>query len=274
MSVRDMLKAVAVVSGNDATVALAEHLYGSEEAFVAQMNQRAQELGMANTTFQNSTGLPAQGHVTTAYDIALMSRALMAYPEIQEFTTIWMDTLREGAFGLSNTNQLIRFYPGATGLKTGSTDSALYCLSASAQREGMHLIAVVLKAPTSQVRFDSAKSLLDYGFANYALVPIQLEQAIPPVSVHLGEETTVQPVPAQLGSLLVPKSQAGMVSTQMSLTSSVEAPVEQGQTLGEVQVLVGDEVRQTVPLVAHAQVARLSVPGIFGQFLNLLFIGN
>ena len=176
MSVNDMLKAVCVVSANDCAVALAEAVAGSEEAFVERMNARAKELGMNDTTFKNATGLPADGHVTSAYDIALMSRELILnHPDIRQYTTIWMDTLRDGTSQLVNTNKLIRFYEGATGLKTGSTDSALYCMSATAERDGMELIAVVMKAPTSAQRFEDAKVLLDYGFASYALAPIFLD---------------------------------------------------------------------------------------------------
>ena len=275
MSVDDMLKAVAVVSGNDAAVALAEHIAGSEEAFVALMNQRASELGMEHTNFLNCTGLPAAGHVTCAYDIALMSRELiLEHPEIREFTTIWMDTLRDGQFQLSNTNKLIRFYEGATGLKTGSTDAALYCLSATAERSGMELIAVVMHAPTSNDRFESAKVLLNYGFANYTLLPVYPDQALAPVEVLLGEQATVQPVTSRECAILVEKSQAGSVTTQMTLADSVEAPVEQGQKLGELQVYVNGELRDTIDLVAAQPVERLSVGGIFKDLLGKLFLAG
>ena len=171
LSVSDLIKCVAVVSGNDCAVALAERLAGSESAFVDQMNQKAQSLGMADTHFVNCTGLPAPGHLTSAWDIALMSRELiLRHPDIQQYTTIWTDSIRNGAFGLTNTNRLVRFYDGATGLKTGFTASAQYCMSATAQRNGMELIAVVMKAPTTAQRFQDASSLLDYGFANYALI--------------------------------------------------------------------------------------------------------
>ena len=275
MSVDDMLKAVAVVSGNDAAVALAEHVAGSEEAFVALMNQRASELGMEHTHFLNCTGLPASGHVTCAYDIALMSRALILnHPEIREFTTIWMDTLRDGQFQLSNTNKLIRFYEGATGLKTGSTDSALYCLSATAERDGMELIAVVMHAPTSNDRFESAKVLLNYGFANYTLLPVYPDQALAPVEVLLGEQATVQPITSRECAILVEKSQAGSVTTQLSLADSVEAPVEQGQKLGELQVYVDGQLRDTIDLVAAQPVERLSMGGIFKDLLGKLFMAG
>ena len=273
LTVRDMVKAVTVVSANDCAVALAEHVAGSEAAFVERMNQRAAELGMENTTFKNCTGLPAEGHLTCAYDIALMSRELMLnHPSIREFTTIWMDTLRNGAFQLSNTNKLIFYYEGATGLKTGFTDSALFCLSATAERDGMELIAVVMHAPTSDDRFDSAKALLSYGFANYALTPVYPSQAIPPVPVLLGVQETVQPVTARECSILLEKSKAGAVTTQLELAESVEAPVEQGQKLGELRVLVDGEQVDTIDLVAADSVERLSIGGIFKQFLRALFL--
>ena len=275
MTVHDLLKAVAVVSANDGAVALAELVAGSEEGFVALMNQRAAELGMADTTFVNCTGLPAAGHLTSAYDIALMSRELILnHPSIREYTTIWMDTLRDGAFQLTNTNKLIRFYDGATGLKTGSTDSALYCLSATAERGGMELIAVVLKSPTSQERFDTARALLDYGFANYTLMDVYPDQALPPIDVLLGEEDCVQPVLSASSRILVDKAQLNSVSSQINLCENVEAPVEAGQKLGEMVVTVDGQVLQTIPIVAERAVARLTVPGIFLRFLDRLFMAG
>ena len=274
MSVDDMLKAVAVVSGNDAAVALAEHLAGSEEAFVSLMNQRAAELGMADTCFVNCTGLPAAGHLTSAHDIAVMSRALLQHPRIRDYTTIWMDSIRGGQFQLANTNKLIRFYEGATGLKTGSTDSAGYCLSASAEREGMELIAVVLKADTSEKRFEAAKSLLSYGFANYTLTDVYPSQALPPVDVLLGEADTVQPVLAQSSRILMEKARLNEITTELRLCEDVEAPVEEGQKLGEMAVYVGGEAQQTIPIVADRAVARLTLPGIFSRFLKTLFMAG
>ena len=275
MTVHDLLKAVAVVSANDGTVALAELVAGSEEGFVALMNQRAAELGMADTTFVNCTGLPAAGHLTSAHDIALMSRELILnHPSIREYTTIWVDSLRDGAFQLTNTNKLIRFYDGATGLKTGSTDSALYCLSATAERGGMELIAVVLKSPTSQDRFDAARALLDYGFANYTLMDVYPDQALPPIDVLLGEEDCVQPVLSQSSRILVDKAQLNSVTSQINLCENVEAPVEAGQKLGEMVVTVDGQVLQTIPIVAEKAVARLTVPGIFLRFLDRLFMAG
>lgn len=273
MTVRDMVKAVAVVSANDCSVALAEHIAGSEEAFVQRMNQRAAELGMEHTHFVNCTGLPAEGHLTCAYDIALMSRELILnHPDIRQFTTIWMDTLRDGAFQLANTNKLIFYYEGATGLKTGFTDSALYCLSATAERDGMELIAVVMHAPTSNDRFESAKALLSYGFSNYALVPVYPDQAIAPVPVLLGEQETVQPVPARACSILMEKAKTGSITTELVLPESVEAPVEAGQKLGQIVVCVDGDQVDAIDLIASAPVERLSVGSIFKRFLNSLFL--
>lgn len=275
LSVSDLIKCVAVVSGNDCAVALAERLSGSESAFVDQMNQKAQALGMEDTHFVNCTGLPAPGHLTSAYDIALMSRQLLLHhPDIRQYTTIWTDSIRNGAFGLTNTNRLIRFYDGATGLKTGFTASAQYCMSAAAQRNGMELIAVVMKAPTTAQRFQDASCLLDYGFANYALLTPQPEGPLAPIDVLLGQSKTVQPQLQRECRLLVEKAQADQLTTRVDLARDVQAPVDPGQTLGEFQVYVGEQLRDTVPIVAAQGVERLSVPGLFSQlFRRLLFAG-
>ena len=275
LSVSDLIKCVAVVSGNDCAVALAERLSGSESAFVDQMNQKAQALGMEDTHFVNCTGLPAPGHLTSAYDIALMSRQLLLHhPDIRQYTTIWTDSIRNGAFGLTNTNRLIRFYDGATGLKTGFTASAQYCMSAAAQRNGMELIAVVMKAPTTAQRFQDASSLLDYGFANYALLTPQPEGPLAPIDVLLGQSKTVQPQLQRECRLLVEKAQADQITTRIDLARDVQAPVDPGQTLGDFQVYVGEQLRDTVPIVAAQGVDRLSVPGLFSQLLRrLLFAG-
>ena len=275
LSVSDLIKCVAVVSGNDCAVALAERLAGSESAFVDQMNQKAQSLGMADTHFVNCTGLPAPGHLTSAWDIALMSRELiLRHPDIQQYTTIWTDSIRNGAFGLTNTNRLVRFYDGATGLKTGFTASAQYCMSAAAQRNGMELIAVVMKAPTTAQRFQDASCLLDYGFANYALLTPQPEGPLAPIDVLLGQSKTVQPQLQRECPLLVEKAQADQITTRVDLARDVQAPVDPGQTLGQFQVYVGEQLRDTVPIVAAQGVERLSVPGLFSQLLRrLLFAG-
>ena len=271
MTVGEILKCITVVSGNDAAVAMAEHLAGSEKAFVTQMNARAQELGMADTTFLNCTGLPAQGHVTSAHDIALMSRELLLHhPGIREYTTIWMDTIRGGDFGLTNTNRLVRFYPGATGLKTGSTDGALYCMSASAEKDGMELIAVVMKSPTSAQRFEDAKALLDHGFASYTLADVYPEIPLPPVDVLLGVEEQVQPQLSRSCRILVGKGEEKLIQTRTTLTQDLEAPVEEGQTVGELEVLVDGTLRESIPLVASQGVERLTISGIFQQMLRRL----
>ncbi len=274
MTVDDLLKAVAVASGNDAAVALAEYLAGSESAFVEQMNQCAQELGMANTHFVNCTGLPADGHVTSARDVALMSRALMDYDLIRGYTTIWMDTLRDGAFQLANTNKFLRAYTGATGLKTGFTDTAHYCISATAERDGMELIAVVLGAPTSESRLASVTTLLDYGFANYTVVTVKPGQALPPIPVLLGESAQVQPQFERECRLLVEKSKQNLITTEITVAQDVEAPVEQGQKLGEMAVKVDGVTRDTVPILAAQPVERLTVPALFGRFLRQLFLAG
>ena len=275
MPVADMLKAVCVVSANDCAVALGEAIAGSEEAFVSQMNQRAAELGMEDTHFVNATGLPAEGHLTSAHDIALMSRELILHhPEIRETTTIWMDTLRGGASQLVNTNKLIRFYQGATGLKTGSTDAARYCLSATAERDGMELISVVLKAPTSAQRFDDARSLLDYGFAAYALRRIEPEAPLPAIPVRLGAAAAVTPVLGEGNALLLEKAAAGALEQTVTLTEWVEAPVTAGQRLGSLAVRDGETVLAEIPLVAAADVPRLTYSQLLIRLLNTAFLGK
>ncbi len=275
MTVHDMLKAVAVVSANDGSVALAEHLAGSEDAFVAMMNQRASELGMADTHFVNCTGLPAEGHVTSAHDIALMSRELILnHADIRQFTTIWMDSIRDGAFQLSNTNKLIRYYEGATGLKTGFTDGAHYCLSATAERDGMELIAVVMGAETSDKRFETAKSMLNFGFANYALMDVYPDQALPPIDVLLGNSDTVQPVPERFCRILLEKSDKDKVTTELTLAENVEAPVEAGQKLGSMVVYVDGVEQEVIDIVAESAVERLTVGRIFSRFLKTLFMAE
>ena len=260
MRVEELIKAVCVVSGNDAAVALGEHLAGSEEAFVARMNERAKELGMNDTHFVNCTGLPADGHVTSAYDIALMSRELIwHHPDIRRFTTIWMDSLRDGQSMLVNTNKLIRFYPGATGLKTGSTSSAKYCISATAEKDGMELIAVVLGGSTSDKRFSDAKVLLNYGFASYSLVTVTPESPLPAVPVTLGTQKTVQSVLSPDNALLLEKNRAGGLTQSLTLPESVEAPIEAGEPLGTLDIFSSDgTLLVSLPLLAGESVARVT----------------
>ena len=268
-TVDDMLKCVCVVSANDASVALAEHLAGSEEAFVARMNRRAEELGMNDTVFRNCTGLPAEGHVTSAYDIAVMSRELILnHPGIQKYTTIWMDSIRDGAFALANTNKLIRYYDGATGLKTGSTSTAKCCISATAERDGMELIAVVMKAPTSGERFTAAKTLLNYGFSAYAMEEAGPGEALPPVKVLLGKSQWVQPMAADSGRVLIRREDREKLQVETNLADTVEAPVEQGQKLGELIVLVDGVEAGRIPLLASDEVPRLSAGEIWLKLLR------
>ena len=272
MSVSDMLKSIAVSSANDCACAMAEHIAGSEEAFVAQMNQKAAELGMQDTHFVNCTGLDdgenAEEHRTSAYDIAIMSRELLKnHPDIKQFTTIWMDTVRNGTFGLSNTNKLVRFYQGATGLKTGYTSGAGYCLSATAQRDGMELIAVVMGADTSANRNAACKQLLDYGFANFAVITPELPEP-EPVAVKLGKQKTVEAVLGTRDGMLVDKARKSAVAMELSLEDSVTAPVSRGQRLGTLTVKAGDQILKEIPLVAAEGVARMSYGDLFGMVLK------
>jgi D-alanyl-D-alanine carboxypeptidase (penicillin-binding protein 5/6) len=278
MSLREMVKCVVVSSANDCATALAEHVAGSESAFVELMNQRAAELGMTNTHFVNCTGLDdgadAAQHLTTARDIATMSRELLGHEEIKEFTTIWMDTVRNGQFGLSNTNKLIRFYDGATGLKTGYTSAAGYCLSASAERDGMELVAVVLHCASSTDRFESAKALLDYGFANYCLVTPTLEADTGTVAVTLGQANTITPVLGDTSPLLLDKGLKSAVTQDVQLVSGVTAPVEAGQTLGTLTLAANGETLAEIPLVAPDDVERLTFGDVFLRLLRGMCLGG
>ena len=274
MSVTDMVKSIAVSSANDCACAMAEHIAGSEEAFVARMNERAKELGMNDTHFVNCTGLDdskdAKDHLTSAHDIAVMSRQLLKYhPDIKNYTTIWMDTVRGGTFGLSNTNKLVRFYPGATGLKTGFTSQAGYCLSASAQRNDLELIAVVMGCETSKDRFAACKQLLDYGFANFSLVLPALPDSTR-VPVVLGKADSVNAIPAEVDALLIDKSQQSSVTFQTELEESVTAPVSKGQRLGTFTVKVGDQILRQTPLVAETAVEKLTFWDVFIDVIRSL----
>ena len=277
MSVTDLVKSIAVSSANDAACAMAEYIAGSEAAFVSRMNQRAAELGMTDTHFVNCTGLDdsedAAEHLTCAYDIAVMSRELMVnHPDITKFTTIWMDTVRNGTFGLANTNKLIRFYPGAIGLKTGYTAKAGFCLSACAQRDGLTLIAVVLGADTSQDRFSACKSMLDYGFANFALLDNRPEAA--GVSVKLGQQDRVAVIPGGDTRLLIDKQQKQDVTMEVDLDACVTAPVSRGQRLGTLTIRAGDQVLAQIPMVAESAVLRKTWGQIFLEVLKRMTMGG
>ena len=277
MTVSNMVKSIAVSSANDCACAMAEHLYGSEAAFVEKMNARAAELGMNDTHFVNCTGLDdtedAAQHKTSAYDIAIMSRELLKnHPDIKKFTTIWMDTIRDGTFGLSNTNKLVRFYSGATGLKTGFTRGAGYCLSASARREDLDLVAVVMGCETSQERFAACKAMLDYGFAGYALVVPELPEAAA-IPVKLGVADSVAAVVAEEDAILIEKAQKNLISYRTSLEESVTAPVSQGQRLGTLSILAGEQVLKEIPLVAEQAVEKLSWEQMFKRVLKSVCLG-
>ncbi len=273
MSVADMVKSIAVSSANDCACAMAEHIAGSEGAFVDRMNARAQELGMQDTHFVNCTGLDddpdAKDHKTSAYDIAIMSRELLKnHPDIKKYTTIWMDTVRDGAFGLSNTNKLVRFYPGATGLKTGFTRQAGYCLSASASREDMELVAVVMGCETSKERFAACKNLLDHGFASYALITPQAEAA--QIPVKLGVSDFVTAIVAGEDAVLIDKAQKNQVTQQVVLEEQIDAPVSKGQRLGTLYIKAGEQVLKEIPLVAESAVEKLTFWQMFTRILQKL----
>ena len=260
MTVDELLKATVIASANDACVALGELIAGSEEGFVAQMNARAQELGMTNTHFENCTGLDADGHVTTAYDVAVMSSALIQHDLIKNYSTVWMDTLRDGKSELVNTNKLVRFYEGATGLKTGTTSVAKYCLSATAERNGLQLVAVILAGDTSNDRFNGAKKLLDYGFANYSFSAIEAE--LPEdltVMVEKGVNKNISVQAEGTLEVLLPKSDANNIVRTVKMDETVAAPVSRGDRVGEVALYNGDELLGVIPIVSAEDSERLSL---------------
>lgn len=272
MTVDEMLKCVAVVSANDCAVALAEQIAGTEDSFVRRMNERAEELGMTDTHFTNCTGLfDSEQHYTSAYDIALMSRELMKHDDIRKYTTIWMDTARNGEFGLSNTNKLIYYYEGATGLKTGFTSAAMYCLAATAGRNGVEYIAVVMHAPTSTERFEDAKTLLNYGFANFELLSLRPNEALPPIPVELGTADAVSLSYDGAEAMLTNKGTAAQLDFSFELLDSVKAPVQKGQILGQMTVLREGESIAIIPLLADSDVDRLTFGQIFRLCLGSLF---
>ena len=271
ITVEELLKCVCVSSGNDAAVALAEKVAGVTELFVEQMNNRARGLGMDDTHFVNPTGLTAEGHVTSAHDIALMSRELLTkHPDIRSFTTIWTDSIRGGTFDLANTNKLIRRYDGATGLKTGYTASAGYCISATAEREGMELIAVVMKGETADKRNADAKALLNYGFSAYALVSAAPEEPLPTLPVTMGETDSVSlTLPPDALTAVVEKAQAAALERRIDLPESLPAPVRQGQQVGTLTLCSGDTELMTVPILAAEDAAGRSWGRMFTDLLKM-----
>ncbi|MDR0883334.1 MAG: D-alanyl-D-alanine carboxypeptidase [Oscillospiraceae bacterium] len=273
MTVDELLRAAAIYSANDACTALGEHLAGSEEAFVAALNRRAKELGMNDTNFVNGTGLDdtTDEHLTSAYDVAVMSRELLKHPLILNYTTVWMDSLRGGATQLVNTNKLVRTYPGITGLKTGTTNKAGCCVSASAKRDDLQLIAVVLGSPTSNDRFDGAKALLNWGFANYAALTPKLDPAlVPPVAVLRGTEETIQPVLPQIAPVVLKKGEEGKLQQEIQLAVDVQAPVEEGQALGKVIYSIGGKALAEYPLTAPESVGKMTFGEMFRRLLGAL----
>ncbi len=269
MTAEEMLKCVIIASANDAAVALAERICGSEEAFVARMNERAAELGMHNTKFENVTGLDddTTDHMTSAYDIALMSRELLGHPKILEYSSIWMDTIRDGAFGLTNTNRLIRFYKGATGLKTGSTSKAKFCISATAQREGMHLIAVIMGSDTRDTRNAAAQTLLDWGFANYSLYENQGGEA--GYATVIGGTKDICPGEAAGYTTLLPKGKEKHVTVEQVLFTDLPAPIRIGDPIGVVRYRLDEEVLTEIAITATEEIPEI---GFIDLLLRMLGI--
>lgn len=275
LTVNDMLKGIAVASANDGCVAMAEHLAGSESAFVDMMNEKAKELGMENTHFMNTNGLDEDEHYSSARDVAIMSRELMKHETIFNYTSIWMDTLRGGKFQLANTNKLIRFYDGANGLKTGSTSKALCCLSAAAKRNDMQLIAVVLGAPTSAERFASAKSLLDYGFANYAVnTQITAGDEVQKIAVEKGVDKEVGVVASDSCSTLVKKGQEDNITKEIKIDETITAPIEAGQKIGTMTISRDGEVIADIDLNASSAVEKKGIGLIIKDFFATIFFGS
>lgn len=269
LPVHDMLKGIAVASANDGCVAMAEHLTGSETAFVEEMNKRAKELGMKNTNFLNTNGLDEDGHYSSARDVALMSRELLNHPKITEYTSIWTDELRGGKFQLANTNKLIRFYTGANGLKTGSTSQALCCLSASAKRDGMQLIAVVLGAPTSDKRFSSAKSLLDYGFANYKINHlVKKDEMICDADIINGTVDSVKAIAKKDKYSLSEKSNNKDIKRRVFVNEDIKAPVKKGEVLGYVEFVSDGKVIDKVEIVSENEVNKKGIGQIIGDIVK------
>ncbi|AGB40559.1 D-alanyl-D-alanine carboxypeptidase [Halobacteroides halobius DSM 5150] len=279
MTLEQLLKAVAIVSANDACVAIAEHLYGTEEKFVEAMNKKAKELGMKNTYFYNTNGLPiedseSKGNYTTAYDVALMSRALLQYPQVLKYTSTWIDHLRDGESFLRNTNNLVRFYNGADGLKTGYTSEAGFCLSATAQKEGMRFIAVVMKAPNSKVRFAEAKKLLSYAFSIHkSLLIAKKGEKIEQVNVFKGQKQNIAIEAKEDVNVIIKKGEGENLTKQIRVNKEIVAPIKKGDKVGEIVILQGDQVLERVDLVAQEGVEKANIFKITVQLLKR-FIGT
>lgn len=273
LTVEEMLKAICVVSANDCVVAMADYLEGSQDAFVKKMNQKAQELGMNDTTFKNCHGIDEDGHLTSAYDIAIMSRELlMNHPSITKYTTIWMDSLRDGKSSLVNTNKLVRNYNGCTGLKTGSTSIALYNLSASATRNNLSLIAVVLKAPTPAIRFSNAQKLLDYGFSNYSVTSFGKKgDVIKSVEIKKGTISSIDAILENDAEVLISNGSSKDITQEIKLDNTFNAPILEGQKLGEVEFSINGNVISTVNLVANKSSDKLSFGSITKFVINKWF---
>lgn len=273
LSVEEMIKCAVISSANDAAVALSEFVSGSEDAFVSEMNRRAGELGMKNAHFENVTGLDdtTVDHRCSARDIALMSRALISHKDILKYSSTWMDSIRDGSFTLSNTNRLIRFYPGATGLKTGSTAKAKFCLSATAERNGMTLIAVVMGSPSRDIRNEETKRLLDYGFAGYGLFSRNATE-LPPVKT-LGGESDFCRVGYEGTSAVVSRGEEGKIKTEIDLPDTLKAPVAEGDVVGRAVFRSGENVVAEVPIKALETVSRITFPALFKKMLRALVLG-
>ena len=273
LTVNEMLKCMCVVSANDCTVAMAEYLCGSTEAFVDKMNQRAKELGMNDTCFKNCHGIDEDGHVTSAYDISIMSRELLKnHPTIKNYTTIWMDSIRGGKSELVNTNKLVRNYNGCTGLKTGSTSIALYNLSASATRNNLSLIAVVLKAPTPAIRFSNAQKLLDYGFSNYTVTSFGKKgDVIKSVEIKKGTTSSIDAILENDAEVLISNGSNKDVTQEVKLDDTFNAPILEGQKLGEVEFSINGNVVSTVNLVANKSSDKLNFGSIIKFVMNKWF---
>ncbi|MEE0930856.1 MAG: D-alanyl-D-alanine carboxypeptidase family protein [Acutalibacteraceae bacterium] len=263
MSVHDLIKATVVASANDAAVVLAEEISGSEDAFVEKMNQKAQELGMKETTFKNCNGLDEEGHLTSAYDVALMSRELIKHKEIFEFTSIWMDYLRDGKTQIVNTNKLLKTYKGITGLKTGTTSQAGSCISATATRDGLTLIAVVLGSATGTDRFSDAAALLDYGFANYCIYTPSFKEKIPEINVKNGMQSTLKAQANISGSFVIEKGKSKEITYKLDVKEEVEAPVSKGDKVGTLTFYIGKDKLKEYPVVACHIVDEMDFSSVF-----------